>query len=262
MTKLYFEQSWAILSTIGVGNVLYGLTVISITRFSSVALIPIIVSAACAIANGLCYYAFYAEDTPTVNAAVASGFADFFWLVRVRSTAADCPQIELTLLWQIQEVGISFYSYAILTRLLARRSRTVFMALFWVFVFGIAILRMLILVGRIKIILFPGSDFLRIVNYLHVGYFSLIALLECMSAFFLLREFASARRASKDAALSVGLLQHLMRGTETRVASLALIGISRAVAYIFNESLPQALTTPGQVDRFVYTLECMFPMMI
>ncbi|KAH6651646.1 hypothetical protein BKA67DRAFT_571487 [Truncatella angustata] len=239
---LYFEQCWAILSTIGIANVLYGLTVISITKFSPVVLIPIVVSAACAIANGLCYYAFY-SDFPTTNTAVASGFADFFWL--------------------IQEVGISFYSYAILIRLLTRRSRTVFMVLFWVMVFGIAVLRMVILVGRIKIILDPGSGFLKVVNYLHVGYFSLIALLECTSAFFLLREFASARKASKDAALSgSALLQHLMRGTETRVASLALIGISRAVAYIFNQSLPQALTTAGQVDRFVYTLECLFPMMI
>lgn len=80
MTELYFEQCWAILSTIGIGNVLCGLTVISITKFSSVVLIPIIVSVACAIANGLCYYAFY-TDYPVINTVVASGFADFFWLV-------------------------------------------------------------------------------------------------------------------------------------------------------------------------------------
>jgi hypothetical protein len=136
------------------------------------------------------------------------------------------------------------------------------MAVFWIIVMGIAVIRGFILVGRIKIILQPGSDFQRIVNFLHVGYFVLIALLECTSAFFLLREFASARRASRDAALSGSLLQHLMRGTETRVASLALIGISRAIAYIFNQSLPEAVTTAGQVDRFIYTLECLFPMMI
>lgn len=136
------------------------------------------------------------------------------------------------------------------------------MVVFWVMVFAITVLRMFILVGRIRIILTLDPNFQKVVNYLHVGYFVLIALLECTSAFFLLREFASARRASKDAALSGGLLQHLMRGTETRVASLALIGISRAIAYIFNQSLPQALTTAGQVDRFVYTLECLFPMMI
>ncbi|KAI4595358.1 hypothetical protein KJ359_007033 [Pestalotiopsis sp. 9143b] len=200
---LYFEQCWAILSTIGVANVLYGLVVISITKYTPVVWIPIIVGVACAIANGLCYYAFYA-DYPVVNKAIASGVADFFWL--------------------IQEVAI--------------------------------------LVGRVKITLVPDSDFQRVVNYLHVGYFTFIALLECISAFFLLREFSSARRASKDAALSGSLLHHLMRGTEMRVASLALVGISRAIAYIFNQSLPQATTTAGQVDRFFYTLECLFPMMI
>ncbi|KAF2993647.1 hypothetical protein E8E14_001364 [Neopestalotiopsis sp. 37M] len=239
--SLYFEQCWAILSTIGVANVLYGLVVISITKYTPVVWIPIIVSISCAIANGLCYYAFYA-DYPVKNKAIASGFADFFWL--------------------IQEVGISFYGYAILIRLLNRQSRAAFQTIFWAIALAVAAIRAAILVGRIKITLVPDSDFSKIVNYLHVGYFTLIALLECISAYFLLREFSSARRASKDAALSGSLLQHLMRGTETRVASLALVGISRAIAYIFNQSLPQALSTAGQVDRFFYTLECLFPMMI
>jgi hypothetical protein len=80
--ELYFERCWAILSTIGIANLLYGWVVISITKFSSIVLIPIVVSAAGAIANGLCYYAFYAEY-PVTNQAIASGFADFFWLVRL-----------------------------------------------------------------------------------------------------------------------------------------------------------------------------------
>lgn len=129
-------------------------------------------------------------------------------------------------------------------------------------VVSIAIIRAFILIGRIRIILSLGTDFQTVVNYLHVGYFASIALLECMSAYFLLCEFASARRTSRDAALSGNLLEHLMRGTETRVASLALIGIARAITYIFNQSLPQALSVAGQVDRFVYTLECLFPLMI
>lgn len=78
---LYFEFSWAILSTIGVANLLYGLTIIAITRVTPVSLVPIIVSTAAAIANGLCYYAFYA-DYPRVNTAAASCIADLMWLVR------------------------------------------------------------------------------------------------------------------------------------------------------------------------------------
>lgn len=77
---LYYEQCWAILSTIGIANVLYGLVIASITRPTLLLLVPVTISIAGAIANGLCYYAYYA-DYPLVNTAVASGFADFFWLV-------------------------------------------------------------------------------------------------------------------------------------------------------------------------------------
>lgn len=162
----------------------------------------------------------------------------------------------------MQEVGVSFYSYAILIKLLHSRSRLVFCILFWTIVAAVITVRLIILVGRIKIIQNPDATYQQSVNYLHVGYFSLIALLECLSAFFLLRKFAAARRASVNTSLNTSLLQHLMRGTETRVASLALLGVSRAITYVFCPSLPQALTTAGQVDRFIYTLECMFPMMM
>jgi hypothetical protein len=162
---------------------------------------------------------------------------------------------------KIQEVGVSFYSYAILVNLLNPRSRLVFRSLFWTIVATIATVRLVILAGRIKIIQNADAEFQKSVNYLHVGYFVLIAVLECISSFFLLRKFASARRASINTSLNTNLLRHLMRGTETRVASLALLGISRAITYVFCPSLPQALTTAGQVDRFIYTLECMFPVM-
>lgn len=79
--ELYFEQCWAILSTIGISNVFLGLIVISITKFSSIALVPIITSMACAIANGLCFQIFYTDSSP-LDGALASGFADTFWLVR------------------------------------------------------------------------------------------------------------------------------------------------------------------------------------
>lgn len=81
MLPTYFEYSWAILSSIGIANVLFGLTVISITNLSQISILPVIVAAASAIANGLCYCAFYANypKTPTV---VASAFADITWMVR------------------------------------------------------------------------------------------------------------------------------------------------------------------------------------
>ena len=82
----YFELSWAILSTIGLSNIMFGLIVVGISGYSPISLVPIITSAAGAIANGMCYYAYYAEY-PIISTAVASGFADVTWLVR-RSPAA------------------------------------------------------------------------------------------------------------------------------------------------------------------------------
>jgi hypothetical protein len=80
MVSAYFELSWSILSTIGLFLTVVGFWAILITRVSPLHLVPIIVSIACAIANGLCYYAFYA-DYPMRQRVVASVFADIFWLV-------------------------------------------------------------------------------------------------------------------------------------------------------------------------------------
>lgn len=77
---VYFEQCWSILSTIGIANVLFGWTVIGITGLSASTLIPIVVSAAGAVANGLCYYVYY-ESPPSANATAASAGADITWLV-------------------------------------------------------------------------------------------------------------------------------------------------------------------------------------
>ena len=77
---IYFEQCWSILSSIGIGNVLFGGTVLGITGLSASTLIPIVVSAAGAIANGLCYYVYY-ENPPAANATAASVGADIMWLV-------------------------------------------------------------------------------------------------------------------------------------------------------------------------------------
>lgn len=79
---VYFELSWSILSSIGVANVLFGILVVGITTLSPIAAVPIVTSVAGAIANGLCYYAFYDESNSVKSQAVASGFADLMWMVR------------------------------------------------------------------------------------------------------------------------------------------------------------------------------------
>lgn len=78
---VYFELSWSILSTIGIANVLFGSLVCSITSFSQISTVPLVTSAAGAIANGLCFQAFYAKGGSVKGKAVASVFADLFWLV-------------------------------------------------------------------------------------------------------------------------------------------------------------------------------------
>lgn len=80
VVPVYYEGSWAILSTIGLVNTLNGLIVVGIVGKSPIAAVPIVVSAAAAIANGLCYYAFYADYSLT-HTVVAAAFADVFWLV-------------------------------------------------------------------------------------------------------------------------------------------------------------------------------------
>ncbi|KAH8661112.1 hypothetical protein BGZ61DRAFT_499586 [Ilyonectria robusta] len=241
----YFELSWAILSTIGLNNVLVGLMVAGITGgFSVVVLVPIVVSAACALANGLCYYAFYA-DYPAVNTAVASAFADLAWL--------------------IQEAGLSFYSYAILVRILRGVERTIFMSLFWTLVLVITAVRLGIMVVRVRFILDDNHSpsLQRTVDHLHVGYFTAIAVVECASAVFLLRTFRAARRTSVTTTLGRGeLFRYLMRSTEIRLATLALIGVMRAVTYSFQNTAQSAEGVAGQLDRFAYTLECLFPIVM
>ena len=81
---LYFEGSWSILSSIGLINVMLGLIVVGITGFSPISVVPIIVSIAGSIANGLCFYAYYADYNRTATL-IAAIFADLAWLVMLSS---------------------------------------------------------------------------------------------------------------------------------------------------------------------------------
>uniref|UniRef100_A0A093VY46 Uncharacterized protein n=1 Tax=Talaromyces marneffei PM1 TaxID=1077442 RepID=A0A093VY46_TALMA len=204
----YFEYSWAILSSIGIANVLFGFTVISITNLSQISILPVIVSAAGAIANGLCYCAYYA-DYPKTPTAVASALADIAWLV--------------------QEVGLTFYSYLILNRVLQGRHRTIFMSLFWVFIVAAIVLRSFIVATRVKSILDDTQSLQSTIDHLH--------------------KFAQARRASQDVASKSGLFSYLLKSTEIRLASLALIGVSRAITYSSQSEAQSATSVASQIDR-------------
>ena len=238
---LYFERSWSIISTIGIANVLFGFVIIGITSLTPVVVVPIITSLACAFANGLCFYAYYTQH-PILNRAVASLFADVFWLV--------------------QEAGLSFYSYVILKRVLRDKQRIIFLTSFWFIIAALVAIRGAIMAMRMRSILESEINLQRSVTNLHVAFFVLIAVIECLSAYFLLRKFATARSTSMQAALQTGLFQYLMQSTEVRVAMLSLTGITRAITYSFQSTAQSATNTPAQVDRFAYTLESLFPIML
>ena len=128
----------------------------------------------------------------------------------------------------------------------------------------IATLRVAILINRVRFVLghSTATELQLLIDHLHVGYFSSIAVVECTSAAFLLYTFNVARSISMAAAIRSGLFGYLVRSTEIRLAMLALIGITRAVTYSFQSTAQSATGVAGQLDRFAYTLECIFPMMM
>ncbi|KAK2001693.1 hypothetical protein LX36DRAFT_328268 [Colletotrichum falcatum] len=236
---VYFELSWSILSTIGAANVLFGLLVVGITSFSQITLVPIVSSAAGSVANGLCFYAYYDGEYSLTNKATASAFGDVFWMV--------------------QEVGLSFYSYILLRKILKGRIWRVFNAIFWAAVLAIVAIRVLIAVSRVRYILKDDTNIQDTVNNLHICYFVLIASLECLSAFFLLKMFVEIKSTSARAASRAGFFKYLMRSTEVRLATLAVLGTMRAATYSFQMAAQSATNAASQLDRLAYTLECLFP---
>ncbi|KAF7596537.1 hypothetical protein BBP40_001411 [Aspergillus hancockii] len=243
----YYELSWSILSSIGLFTALLSVWAVLITRPSPLSYIPIIISVAGAVANGLCYFSFY-TSYPTPNRAAASAVADFLWL--------------------IQEAGLSFYSYQILAHTLHDLTRTLFLSIFWILMAAIASIRMAILASRVLEIT-TGAVFSHStgplqhrIDYLHVGYFATIALVETWSSFFLIRLLHRAYAVSPKLSFTRLVFRYLLSTTEMRVASLCFIGITRAVTSSLQVTSQMATTVAGQLDRFAYTMECLFPLVM
>ncbi|KAF5024524.1 hypothetical protein F66182_3464 [Fusarium sp. NRRL 66182] len=237
----YFEVCWSIFSTICLVNVLLGILVCEITTFTWLAAVPIFSSAAGAIANGLCYYVYY-RTNPVINEVVAAVFSDFFWL--------------------LQEGSLLLYSYIILQRVLRPRQWRVFSTLFWALMALTAISRVFIAIYRVRFLIEGVDEHEVTINYLHIGYFTFMAISECLSAYFLVVIFASAKNTSIGAALKVGLLRYLTRSTEMRVAFLALIGVLRTIIHPFQTPGQKAVNVTSQLDRFLYALFCLYPMVL
>jgi hypothetical protein len=136
------------------------------------------------------------------------------------------------------------------------------MILFWTMILVITLFRCAICVSRVQDILQNSSSKVDFIDHMHIGYFTSIALVEMLSSFFLLRKFFSARAGSAEINSKIGLFKYLTRSTEIRLAVLTLIGITRAITYSFQTTAQSATSTSGQVDRFVTTLECLFPIVM
>lgn len=123
---------------------------------------------------------------------------------------------------------------------------------------------MAILVLNVKMTLNSDSVLVSLVisNNLHCGYFIAIATLECVGSFFLVRKFSSGEKAIKQAQINTSLFHYIMRSTEFRLTLLAVIGVGRGVTHLCNPSYRVITDLSSQIDRFFYTAECMFPIMI
>ncbi|RDK41096.1 hypothetical protein M752DRAFT_284589 [Aspergillus phoenicis ATCC 13157] len=89
----------------------------------------------------------------------------------------------------------------------------------------------------------------RTINFLHISYFNLITIAEIYSSVLLIRFL---RKTYRTALIS----------TEVRLSGLCLVGIVRAATYPFQLIKQYAVNIPNQIDRFVYSLECLFPVLL
>jgi hypothetical protein len=128
---------------------------------------------------------------------------------------------------------MSFYSYLILVHILQRRQRLIFVGLFWTIIVALFTIRAVILTTRVRLNIDDRQDLQPFIDHLHVGYFTMIALIECLSAFFLLQKLAAALQQSVEAAarnivigpgsLEAHLLYYLYLQFPSRLPSLPQI---------------------------------------
>lgn len=147
-------------------------------------------------------------------------------------------------------------------------TRVVFLSIFWTLMVAIATLRMAILASRVleitrgAVSLHTAGPLQHQIDHLHVGYFSSIALIETISSIFLIRLLHKAYMVSPKVSSTRLVFRYLLRTTEIRAASLCFIGITRAVTYSLQVTSQTATTVAGQIDRFAYTMECLFPLVM
>ncbi|KAI8913841.1 hypothetical protein DFJ77DRAFT_541562 [Powellomyces hirtus] len=95
------------------------------------------------------------------------------------------------------------------------------------------------------------------VNNFHIGYFLSIAILEVINARFLIAKFRKDHLTHKRAFTE--LHQIIAKGSENRLACLTLIGVLRAISYLFQQNPQSASKDIGELDRSAYALSTLYP---
>ena len=127
---------------------------------------------------------------------------------------------------------------------------------------SIVAFRTAILSQRVLDILSSSTARQFLLNELHIGYFGSLALVETVSAFFLLRIFIQGKRQTRILPSGSSLFKQLILSTEVRVSSLAIIGIGRTITYHFHTTAQSATNLAGQLDRFLTTCVNYFPLIM
>lgn len=141
------------------------------------------------------------------------------------------------------------------------RALLIFRAIFWTLITSIIAIRIVIASTR-AVEIATNEPLQKRVDHLHVGYFTAIAVVETVSAVFLIRLLRDAYGMSPWTSPTRDLFRHLLQSTEIRLASLCCIGILRAVTFSLRTTAQSVTTTASQFDRFAYTLECLFPVVM
>jgi hypothetical protein len=153
----------------------------------------------------------------------------------------------------------------ILHHVLSGGERIVFFTLFWALILIIVVLKLIMIVFTVGTVFHSPAYPQAVNNHLHLGYYLAIAVVECVSAVFLLRKFREVLRSSMSFPLrGVKLYRYLMRSTEIRVAMIMFIGIMRTVttSTTLNITYGRRKGVDIDLDGFIYTLECLFPVVM
>ncbi len=248
----FLDSTWSIVTCIGVVETLLCGLVISITGWSVLAAIPLVISICVGFTGGVAFLEWN-PAVPSSQRIAAIVFTDIGWLVSGYKSS-----LSSVLTCQATEAGVTFYSYCILVRLLKGTPRRVFMLGFWLLMLTIVGVRFTLTFYRVE--LSRGRyvfDDLPFWHPLHVTYFAIVTAIETWSAFFLLRTFFAARRLSAHTSVRNKLLfAELIRSTEFRLALLAIIGLLRLIQWARPNNIA------AYFDRLSYITCAMFPIVM